>query len=116
VLTIKQSGTIGWTEIPVQDVHRAMKFYKDAFGWAYNISHSNDPETGEENKDTDNYVFHKSPTYGSFRIVEKQDHLSPSTHPSNVDRQKLAVTVSIRTDNLDDTLKVIEKAGGSSYM
>jgi uncharacterized protein len=112
----KQPGSISWTEIPVQDLDRAMKFYKDAFGWEYITPESTCPETGEKKVVPDIIMFQKGNSHGSFRRVESINHLSPSMCTDNADKLKFAVTVTITTDNMDESVKAIEEAGGSVYV
>jgi hypothetical protein len=61
-------------------------------------------------------MFQKGTTYGSLRLVEPAYHLSPGTHPDNANKRKVAVTVTINSENIDETLKTIEEAGGAVYM
>jgi uncharacterized protein len=93
-----------------------MKFYTDVFGWEYITPPSTCPETGEKNTQPDFMMFKKDKSHGSFRKVEHLHHLSPAMHPDNADKQKVAVTVTITTDNMEETLKAVENAGGSLYM
>jgi uncharacterized protein len=93
-----------------------LKFYKDVFGWEYLMPYSTCPETGEKNTEPDYYGFKKGNCHGSFKKVESGHHLSPGLHPDNADKQKIAVTVTITTDNMDESVKAIENAGGSVYM
>ena len=93
-----------------------MKFYKDVFGWEYIPSSSTCPETGEKITEPNFMMFKKGNCHGSFRKVGPLDHLSPSTHPDNADKQKVSVTVTITTDNMEETMKAVEEAGGSIYM
>jgi uncharacterized protein len=93
-----------------------MTFYKDVFGWEYITTPSTCPETGEKNPEPEFMMFKKGSCHGSFRKVEPLNHLSPSIHPSNADKQKFAVTVTITTDNMEEAVKAVEKAGGSVYM
>lgn len=93
-----------------------MKFYKDAFGWEYINTPSTCPETGEKATQPSFMMFQKGKTHGSFRKVEHLHHLSPATHPDNADKQKVTVTVTIITDNMEENIKAVENAGGSVYM
>jgi predicted enzyme related to lactoylglutathione lyase len=97
-------------------MQRAMKFYKDAFGWEYIMPQATCPETGEKIVEPDFYMFQKGNCHGSFRKVDSFNHISPSLHPDNADKQKIAVTVTITTDNMEESLKAVEEAGGSVYM
>lgn len=96
-------------------MNRATKFYKDVFGWEI-IPQPTCPEAGETSKEPEFYMFQKGLTHGSFKKVEPLDHLSAALHPDNADKKKAAVTVTINTEGVDETLKAIEEAGGSVYM
>ena len=93
-----------------------MKFYKDVFGWENITPPSTCPETGKKNTEPEYYMFQKDKSHGSFKKVERLNHLSPGMHPDNADKQKFAVTVTITTDNMEETMKAVEEAGGSLYM
>lgn len=73
-------------------------------------------ETGKKNTKPDYYMFQKGSCHGSFKEVESSHHISPAMHPDNADKQKLAVTVTITTDNMEESVEAIEKAGGSVFM
>jgi predicted enzyme related to lactoylglutathione lyase len=89
-----------------------MKFYKDAFGWEYITQ----PSTCPENTQPQFMMFQKGKTHGSFKRVEQLHHLSPAMHPDNADKQKVTITVTITTDNMEESMKAVENAGGSVYM
>lgn len=61
-------------------------------------------------------MFQKGTTYGSFRKLSAENHLSPGLHPSNEDKKKVAVTVTINTEDMDGTLEKIVQAGGEVWM
>jgi hypothetical protein len=93
-----------------------MNFYRDAFGWEYITQPSTCPETGEKKPEPQFMMFKKGNSHGSFKKVGPPHHLSPATHPDNADKQKVTVTVTITTDNMEEAMKAVEKAGGSLYM
>lgn len=92
-----------------------MKFYQDAFGWENISPPSTCPETGEK-IEPEVIMFKKDKSHGSFKKVDRLNHLSPAMHLDNPDKQKFAVTVTITTDNMEESMKAVEKAGGSLYM
>jgi predicted enzyme related to lactoylglutathione lyase len=103
-------GSITWIEIPAVDIQRVQKFYGAIFNWTFTPHPP--PEPGCE----PSYVlFSKGTTHGGFAKLAPQNHLSPAKHPDNAAKEKRAVTVTISVESVDDTLKVIERAGGKVY-
>jgi len=96
---------ITWTEIPCTDLTRAHTFYSTVFGWESNPS-----------PDAEAAIFTKGLTHGSFIKIEPENHLSPANHPDNSEQRRIAVRVTINVESVDETLKEIEKAGGSLYL
>lgn len=78
------------------------------------LTQPNCPETGEKKAPTQ-AMFHKGPCHGSFVKVDAANHLSPAMHADDADKKKMAVTVTISVQSVDETLKAIEKAGGKVY-
>jgi predicted enzyme related to lactoylglutathione lyase len=60
-------------------------------------------------------LFSKGPSHGGLFQVSEECHLSPATHPSNEKKSKVSVCVTITVDSIDETFKLIEKAGGEVY-
>ena len=97
--------TITWTEIPCTDLERVQNFYSTVFGW--NINSSPNSEVS---------FFTKGTTNGSFVKLEPKNLLSPAIHPDNPDKGLVALRVTINVESVDESLKEVEKAGGSLYM
>lgn len=102
-LTAHQMVT--WVEIPCTDLERVQTFYSTVFGWTINPTPSGDAS-----------MFTKGDTHGSFVKLEPENLLSPALHPSNPDKGRIAVRVTLNVDSVDESLKEVEKAGGSLYM
>jgi predicted enzyme related to lactoylglutathione lyase len=102
-LTYKQ--TITWTEIPCTDLERVQTFYSTVFGWDINSSPNSEVS-----------FFTKGTTNGSFVKLEPKNLLSPAIHPDNPDKGLVALRVTINVESVDESLKQVEKAGGSLYM
>jgi predicted enzyme related to lactoylglutathione lyase len=108
-------GAITWTEIPVTNISRAQKFYEDVFNWTYTPMPSVCKETGKKLDEPPVVLFVKGPSHGSLVKVSEEDHLSPAKHPQNPEKSKLSVRVTITVESIDDTMKLVEKAGGELY-
>ncbi|KAH8594090.1 hypothetical protein B0O99DRAFT_688117 [Bisporella sp. PMI_857] len=108
------TGSISWIEIPVLDLTRAQKFYEEVFEWTYT------PMTGGSSEECKNaepeYVlFRKGTTNGGLVKVSEDCHLSPATQPSVDTKSKTTVCVTINVESIDETFKLIEKAGGAVH-
>jgi len=100
-----QPGMITWVEIPCTDLERVQTFYSTVFGWT--ATPSPNPEVS---------LFNKGGTNGSFVKLEPEKFLSPATHPNNSDKGHMAVRVTLNVESVDESLKEVEKAGGSLYL
>lgn len=84
------SNIFNWIEIRTRDLEKAKKFYKSVFGWEI---------TGKENKDFAYWTINSGSKIGSgmWRM--------PVNEP-------LGVYVYIEVNNIETTLKQVEKLGG----
>jgi len=48
--------------------------------------------------------------------MERENHLSPATHPDNAEKKRMAVRVTIAVNNVDEALEAIKEAGGEMYL
>ena len=44
-----------------------------------------------------------------------ENHLSPAKHPSNPDKERKAVNVTIAVESIEEALESIKHAGGAEY-
>jgi predicted enzyme related to lactoylglutathione lyase len=93
------SGKVMHFELPVDDVDRAGRFYSEVFGWAINKV----PEMGSTMVGTTPSNEYGQPIEpgginGGFSVRGN----GPITHP----------VVTVHVDDIDETLKRVEKLGG----
>jgi len=73
------------------------------------------PDTGKPLDEPLAVLFTKGPAHGSFVKVAAEDHLSPATHPQNVAKSKISVRVTMTVESIDETMELVQKAGGEPY-
>ncbi|KAH7321483.1 hypothetical protein BKA65DRAFT_81983 [Rhexocercosporidium sp. MPI-PUGE-AT-0058] len=106
------AGSITWTEIPATDMSRVQKFYAEVFGWTYDGM----APILDANGSPRFVMFNKGSTNGGFVKVEPEDFLSAALHPQNGEKRKLSVRNTITVENVDESLKRVEEAGGEAYI
>ncbi|TAQ86663.1 hypothetical protein B7494_g5020 [Chlorociboria aeruginascens] len=104
------NGSISWTEIPVLDLDRAQAFYSGVFAWDFIPL---PPRTA--GAEPTFVMFRKDSTNGGLVKVTPDNHLTPSLHPSNADKKKLSVRVTITVESVDEALSAILENGGEIY-
>lgn len=89
-------------EIPFDDKGRAMKFYKEIFGWGLNDL---GPKMGD-------YVLAQTAKTDANQMVEDKGAINGALNQRGKNAQ--APIVVIQVDSIDETLKKIESSGGKS--
>jgi predicted enzyme related to lactoylglutathione lyase len=93
------TGQVVHFEIPADDVPRAQAFYREAFGWQVNeVPNMN--YTIVSTTDTDENGVPRTPGAINGGLMARQ---GPVTAP----------VITIETENIDATLKLVEKLGGA---
>ncbi|MEJ0021683.1 MAG: VOC family protein [Candidatus Doudnabacteria bacterium] len=88
-------------EIPFDDKDRAMKFYKENFGWELN-------DLGAK---MGNYVLAHTAKTDKDNMVEDKGAINGGMFQRSATAHAPAIVISV--DSIDETIKKVESAGGS---
>lgn len=88
-------------EIPFDDKERAMKFYKENFGWGMNDL---GPKMGD-------YVLAQTAKTDKDMMVEDKGAINGALYSRGVEKVKEPIVV-IQVDSIDETIKKVERSGG----
>lgn len=87
-------------EIPFDDKNRAMKFYREIFGWALNDL---GPQMG-------NYVLARTAKTDAEQMIEEKGAINGALYER--DKNTQAPIVVVQVDSIEETIKKIESSGG----
>ncbi|KAG8996971.1 hypothetical protein FRB94_007959 [Tulasnella sp. JGI-2019a] len=91
---------------------RVQKFYKSVFDWGLTPLPAVCPDTGKVLDEPMVVLIKAGAAEGSFIKVTEEDHLSAARGSI---KSKYSVRVTITVDSIDETLKLINEAGGEVY-
>lgn len=98
-------GEICWVEIPVYDVSRAQKLYKDLFGWEYTPEPAPQHNPGIENL----HFFTKGGVHGAFLHVKEGYNV---TQYGKLDKEVLPPLMTFCVKDCEEALVKAKAHGG----
>jgi uncharacterized protein len=89
-------------EMPYGDHERVAKFYSEVFGW----------QMQKLGKDMGNYITAATTETDNKRMVKKPGNINGGFYPGDQAPEAKCPSVVIAVDNIEDSTKKIEEAGG----
>ncbi|KAK4445691.1 Glyoxalase/Bleomycin resistance protein/Dihydroxybiphenyl dioxygenase [Podospora aff. communis PSN243] len=100
-------GEIGWVNIPVTNLDRAISFYTKVFDWEM---HPEMEAPGHSEGVTTHHLFRRGNLSGCFTVLDDPEHHGKAAHVSST--ASAAIAFYLLSDDYDGTLKKVVEHGG----